>query len=97
MYKNLNSVHTSEKEVENIVNSLAKKTEKDYNCRDFIIEFCYNNEMNRNLPFAVNLFSRNIADLHKQSTINNNIKRSDTHWIIRKRYAICFFIWEYRF
>lgn len=39
MYKNLKSVHTSEKEVENIVNSLAKKTEKDYNCRDFIIEF----------------------------------------------------------
>ena len=39
MYKNLKSVHTSEKEVENIVNSLAKKKEKDYNCRDFIIEF----------------------------------------------------------
>lgn len=36
---NLKSVHTTEKEVENIVNSLAKKTEKDYNCRVFIIGF----------------------------------------------------------
>ncbi len=32
MYIDLCSVHISEKEVENIVNSLAKQAEKVYNC-----------------------------------------------------------------
>ena len=48
MNKSLQSMHISEKEVENIVNSLAKKTEKDYNCRDFIIKNKSDKEMYRN-------------------------------------------------
>lgn len=48
MNKSLQSVHISEKEVENIVNSLAKNTEKDYNCRDFIIKNKSDKEMYRN-------------------------------------------------
>lgn len=37
MHKDIESVLISEKEIENIVNTLAKQIEKDYNNRDFIM------------------------------------------------------------
>ncbi len=37
MHKDMESMLVSEKEIENIVNSLAKQIEKDYNSKDFIM------------------------------------------------------------
>lgn len=37
MHKDIESILVCEKEIENIVNSIAKLIEKDYNCREFIM------------------------------------------------------------
>ena len=37
MHKDIESVLISEKEIENIVNTIAKQIEKDYNNKDFIM------------------------------------------------------------
>ncbi len=82
----------SEKEIENIVNTLAKQVEKDYNSEEFTMIGLPKDRVN--IKEGISDFSsRGIAlSIHKCKVKNNNIMRSDTHWIIRKRYAICFFI-----
>ncbi len=57
-HKDVESIVADEKEIENLVNSLAKRLEKDYNDKDFIMRICLfgsnsaYNEKYGNLPYV---------------------------------------------
>lgn len=96
MHNNIKNVLFTEKEIENIVNSLAKQIEKDYNNREFVMlgllkgSFVFMADLMRriNLDFAVDFMSVSSYGNGTESSGKITIQKDISHLIENKNILI---------